>query len=329
MEIQELPDRELEGGSQVDFMGEPLLDYVQIVANIVRPFYDPECVGWDSSYSAIFGTRYVESQLSLEGRFERSRKLGCTYTLDYLREYEKIVSPLKISFKDKFLNNTNLQNTLVAYNLDVSKFWYLLLFVYDFVEDICTNSPYTEKSEFEKISSFVNSLYDSTEIVLKKNGRQSFCTDDEDSLIFIKNAMAHFISTYNDILSTSHSEEEMLERLQAIGMESAISDCGRRHSRIKISPMAITYKKWLFTKIFLDFLADKKADRNLVTDKTIKVSTDKLMLISRLIYIIGYDSKRYDMEYDENGNKNRMLSNLLRKYKDEGFLSLSGRIYMR
>ena len=161
-----------------------------------------------------------------------------------------------------------------------------------------------------------------------KNGRQSFCTDDEDSLIFIKNAMSHFISTYNDILSTSHSKEEMLERLQAIGMECAISDCGKRHSRIKISPMAITYKKWLFTKIFLDFLADKKADRNLVTDKRIKVSTDKLMLISRLIYIIGYDSKRYDMEYDENGNKNRMLSNLLRKYKDEGFPSLSGRIYI-
>ena len=45
------------------------------------------------------------------------------------------------SFKEKFLTNEDLQNTIEAFGLDVSKFWYLLLFVYDFIEDIGTNAP--------------------------------------------------------------------------------------------------------------------------------------------------------------------------------------------
>ena len=53
------------------------------------------------------------------------------------REYRK----LDDSFKEKFLTNEDLQNTIEAYKLDVSKFWYLLLFVYDFIEDIGTNAP--------------------------------------------------------------------------------------------------------------------------------------------------------------------------------------------
>lgn len=90
----------------------------------------------------------------------------------------------------------------------------------------------------------------------------------------------------------------------------------------------ISYKKWKFTEMFQFFLEDKKADKSKVLDKRAKVSTDKWMFISRLIYTVGYDGKRYNEEYDEDGNKNRMLSNLLRRYSKEEFPTVIGHYYM-
>ena len=72
--------------------------------------------------------------------------------------------------------------------------------------------------------------------------------------------------------------------------------------------------------MFLFFIGNRKATT--IPNKKVKVSKDKMILISRLIYTVGYDSKRYNEEYDSENNKNRMLSNLLRRYKNEKFPSV-------
>lgn len=72
------------------------------------------------------------------------------------------------SFKEKFLTNEDLQNTIEAYKLDVSKFWYLLLFIYDFIEDIGTNAPTLNKSVLEDFSYFHANLLEATNIILKR-----------------------------------------------------------------------------------------------------------------------------------------------------------------
>ena len=88
----------------------------------------------------------------------------------------------------------------------------------------------------------------------------------------------------------------------------------------------ISYKKWKFTDMFLFFIERRKAAT--IPNKKVKVSKDKMMLVSRLIYTVGYDGKRYNEEYDSEGNKNRMLSNLLRRYKNEKFPSVIANNYM-
>ena len=103
----------------------------------------------ESSAPAIFANRYAERNLSVEERYERSKEMKTFKgTLEEYkkREYRK----LDDSFKEKFLTNEDLQNTIKAYKLDVSKFWYLLLFVYDFIEDIGTNAPTLNKSVLEE-----------------------------------------------------------------------------------------------------------------------------------------------------------------------------------
>ena len=73
-------------------------------------------------------------------------------------------------------------------------------------------------------------------------------------------------------------------------------------------------------------MKDRKA--SVPKDSIYNVSKDKMMFISRLIYTVGYDTKRYNEEYDSEGNKNRMLSNLLRRYMKEEFPTVTGRHYM-
>ncbi len=116
-------------------------------------------------------------------------------------EYRK----LDDSFKEKFLTNEDLQNTIEAYKLDVSKFWYLLLFVYDFIEDIGTNAPALNKSVLEDFSYFYTNLSEATSITLKKGTiRKAMLLKERTQLESFKQPCSVFVNTYSDII---HSEQ--------------------------------------------------------------------------------------------------------------------------
>ena len=238
------------------------------------------------------------------------------------REYRK----LDDSFKEKFLTNEDLQNTIEAYKLDVSKFWYLLLFVYDFIEDIGTNAPALNKSVLEDFSYFHANLLEATSITLKKNNKKSYVVEREDTIRIIQAALQHFVNTYSDIIHSEQDRETMIKQLKDIGLEGFIrNDLSSKISFTDKFSLDISYKKWKFTDMFLFFIERRKATT--IPNKKVKVSKDKMMLVSRLIYTVGYDGKRYNEEYDSEGNKNRMLSNLLRRYKNEKFPSVIANNY--
>ena len=79
--------------------------------------------------------------------------------------------------------------------------------------------------------------------------------------------------------------------------------------------------------MFQYFLEDKVADRDFVKRSKVKISTDKLLLISRLAHIVGLQGEDYYEPYMENGNPNRTLSNLLSRYRNEPLPSMIGTIY--
>ena len=163
-QIEELPDLKVTWHESYKCLNEQLLEYVWEVANHFLPDYaetDTGMIPVESSAPAIFASRYAERNLSVEERYERSKEMKTFKgTLEEYkkREYRK----LDDSFKEKFLTNEDLQNTIEAYKLDVSKFWYLLLFVYDFIEDIGTNAPALNKSVLEDFSHFHATLLEAT-----------------------------------------------------------------------------------------------------------------------------------------------------------------------
>lgn len=323
MEIEELSDLGENIEEYYEYHGVPLLDYVCEVTDRFLPNLQQEHM-IESKAPAIFSNRYFESKLSIEERYQRHKEFYISNETmeDYRkRDYRK----LDDSFKEKFLNNEDLQNTIEAFGLDVSKFWYLLLFVYDYIEDISTNAPTLGKTVLEDINDFTTKLSEATSVTLKKDNRKSYATESENTINFINAASQYYIKAYNSIINEDIPKEDKLQRLKDIGLDSFIN--GYTSFDLKGGYLNISYKKWKFAEILLYFLEDRKA--TIKPNTKMKVSKDKMMLISRLIYTVGYDGKRYNEEYDEDGNKNRMLSNLLRRYSKEQFPTVIGHYYMR
>ena len=319
--IEELPDLKIGWYESYKCLDEPLLEYVWEVANHFLPDYEDV-----SSAPAIFANRYAEKNLSVEERYKRAKDMKTFKgTLEEYkkREYRKVDD----SFKEKFLSNEDLQNTIEAYKLDVSKFWYLLLFVYDFIEDIGTNAPIMGKSVLEDFATFLTNLCDASSITLKQGNKKSYYTEREDLINIIQIAVHHFSESYTKIINSNKDRETKIELLKEIGLKGFIDNSllSKMDFKEKFS-LDISHKKWKFTDMFLFFIGNRKATT--IPNKKVKVSKDKMILISRLIYTVGYDSKRYNEEYDSENNKNRMLSNLLRRYKNEKFPSVIANNYM-
>lgn len=335
MEIEELPDLKIGWDRAYEYQDVPLLDYVWEVANKFLPSVEDTDIGMmpaESIAPAIFSNRYFERNLTIEERYERAKEMGmCNMSFEkfYQRDSNANYRKLNDSFKEKFLTNEDLQNTIEAFGLDVSKFWYLLLFVYDFIEDICTETPALKKNTFDDINEFKESLLEATGIFLYKNGRKDYATENSETIKFAKTALQYYINLYNHIINGESTREEKLKQLEDIGWNDFIrNDLSTKISLEETSSLDKSYKKWKFAELFLYFLEDKKADRSKVSDKRIKVSIDKNMFISRLIYIVSYGSEVYNNATDKNGKPNRMLSLLLRKYGNEKFPSVIGRYYM-
>ena len=88
-----------------------------------------------------------------------------------------------------------------------------------------------------------------------------------------------------------------------------------------------SHRTRVFTAMFQYFLEDKVADRDFVKRSREKISTDKLLLISRLTHIVGLQGEDYYEQYMENGNQNRKLSNILSRYRNEPLPPMIGTIY--
>ena len=318
--IEELPDITLTIEDYYEYQDIELLDYVYEVAN----HFLPNDNGIASKAPAIFCERYHQRTLSIEERYERHKEFYISnISFDDYLESHLDDKPLKASFKELYLSKKELQETIKAFGLDVSKFWYLLLFVRDYIEDIANNTPIMGKSTLQDINDFADKLSEATSITLKKNNRKSYAIDREDTIQIVQSAIQYYIKSYNVIIESDSSKEEIVEKLNNMG-GSLIDNLHPTNFKDK-SYLDKSYKKWKFTEIFLHFMKNRKAT---VPKNTVyNVSKDKMLFISRLIYVVGYGTEKYYDPHDKECNPNRMLSNLLRRYMKEEFPPVIGLHY--
>lgn len=173
--------------SREDYYDEPLLEYVVDFANKVFPTYDREGF-YESNMPDLFGDRYVKG----------------------------IIKPIGF---DKYLDDKlEIQYTLDAFGLDSNKFWYLCLFLKDYVKGQTTNAIKTNPTHREELSNLLYELnkmnikikYDRIlsaekggELSFKVEGGKKVVITDKTTLIYINAAITIFMEKYNKILDKS------------------------------------------------------------------------------------------------------------------------------
>lgn len=264
--LQELPDYKANRSEYDKYLDEPLLDYVWKIADKFFPDYDGEdfCT---SRTPVIFANRYIASRLTDDEKYTRYLEIYPTATLDSAKEYYSSRTELDTSFKDKFLKSREVLNTIKAFNLDLDKFWYLLLFVNDLVKDCCIDAPGHGQSEVEKVNEMAEKILGSTEIIVKKKGEKDYKTQDEYTLSILKASVKFFIKTYNDIIENSKNREELNARLKELGIDRTINDGVPIKFEEKIT-LEKSHKTRLFAEFFQYFLKDLKADKKLMGIRT-------------------------------------------------------------
>ncbi len=292
----------------LDYCDIDLLEYVCEVADWLLPNYEhPEYPV--STAPAIFANRYFESKISDKAEsFERHKMFYCIQgTFEEYQQSNSYDRVLKSDFQEKYLTNKDLQNAIEAFGLDVSKFWYLLLFVHDYIEDIGSNAPKIGKTVKEDILDLTAKLSEATEITLKKDNRKSYNTDCEQTIDFVRTILQFCVD----------NEQQLLQLFSNSNSFTSFEFSGYY--------MDMSYRIWKFAEIFLHFMKDRKA-KNLPHNRG-WVSKDKMMFVSRLVYIVDYADKSYNEDYNNEGNPNRKLSNLLRRYRNQEFPIVMGHYY--
>lgn len=266
----------------------PLLEYVQQIANKIYPcffypFFDPATgqplgIMKTLSYGAdIFAKRYFDGEIDL-------------------------------SFKEKYETANAMLATIEGFGIDKDKFWYLILFLKDFVDGFAYGGELidTPIMEIEKIIQFLRNQEECEYIQIQTN-KNKHKTQNKKTIDALINCLTSGIEQIKQIKEYNQGGAAMKE------------DLTRRN---------IGLKQYFFTHYMLRFLQPYKppceAKETSNNKKSEEICYEKLILVSRIIYVINYTNKKDDLSFynvttEKKGKyiKSDKLKDCLRKYEKE------------
>lgn len=204
-------------------------------------------------------------------------------------------------FKKKYLNNIDLIASLVFRGIDIMGFWYVILFIWDYIETIdpnpCQNYN-TPRESFEKVLDLLNKITDDNfyelkpVFTLKVKNNTTVKMEAINTLNMLKGQIEHILKTNNCELDVR------LERLKRQPtLDDVFADDLSDLSVCKKQPKQ--YKIYLFREFLMGYLEQYESKEKkipieeIVQDYVVKdgdklVSVDKELIIARLLYVVGY-----------------------------------------
>ena len=260
--------------------GIELLEYMEEVAVLYVPDYD---IDHETGEQYIYGT----TALPLFIRRYNQNKLYGNFT------YEDYIA------------NEDIQNTLKGLGVDIDKFWFLLLFIFDYTCGTCLDGMKATGIGIEQLTKFAKAIADNHKeinqfgvsfkkpitISVKIEGKHQIVIDNA-------NAIGYLATTI--INNLKEIEEHPWMQSQQVSMNT--------HAEEKESVQI-----WLFYKMFNDFfnLSPYNKQFNVRQKKGSAISLSKTLLISRLIYFTKL-SKHSKFSDDED-----VLKGYIKQYKDK------------
>ena len=216
---------------------------------------------------------------------------------------------------EDFLIQNEIQDLLEYFNLDKDKFWFMLLFAYDFAISICFNGVSVADSAHEQLQKFINAILPHIKQFDPQYG-SSFDTKIEMSIRVkgVKGTIKIDSQTALHFLADSckkRIEEEKLEekpwmQYQEIQEES---------TSLKDSPTI-----FFFANMFLKWFNSQERVYS-KRRKGAKHSAKERILISRLIYFTHISTEEIWLTDDE------ILKSFLKQYKEADFWNRTSNIY--
>lgn len=268
---------------------DPLFSYIHKVSNHFWLFYDPDIQELTFSQAPYtFYRRYCNGAINV----------------DRVIKYE---------------TSTEVQDTLRAFGIDKDKFWYLCLLIKDYVDGNTIDTVIDNPTHREELHNLVSEI----EKLKPKRWGDLYLTDGYGELTIKTSKHPYIIKDGQTLALIKIAIEEFLKRNQE---QSFILDTAPVNYDNKTT-LAEGYRLYLFDKYLSWFLKDLKANKSLISTGTDnnRVSTDKKLLISRMLFILGItdDEDYYDefKEVKKEGKKRTIttkidkLKNTLKNYK--------------
>ncbi len=260
--------------------GIELLEYMEEVAVLYVPDYD---IDHETGEQYIYGT----TALPLFIRRYNQNKLYGNFT------YEDYIA------------NEDIQNTLKGLGVDIDKFWFLLLFIFDYTCGTCLDGMKATGIGIEQLTKFAKAIADNHKeinqfgVSFKKPITVSVKVEGKHQIVIDNtNAIGYLATTI--INNLKEIEEHPWMQSQQVSMTTNAEE----KESIQI---------WLFYKMFNDFfnLSLYNKQFNVRQKKGSTISLSKTLLISRLIYFTKLSTNKNFSE-DE-----FTLKGYIKQYKDK------------
>ncbi|NDV56852.1 hypothetical protein D0T85_01805 [Bacteroides sp. 519] len=225
----------------MDYLREPLLEYVIELCDNILP-----TVLLDENEEPYLSTSLAPKTFAIR--------------------YHKGLISTSSDFRLKYDNDEWIVNTLQKLNYDRNKFWYLLLFVKDYIYTMQYKSYKTGTSSLDELMllwNVVNENEENAEIKIYIDKKHQHTISRPTSIRFLRTAL------YNGMMKMQEEKEKISITTPLI-----------REYKQKVATPAIL---WLFKDTFYKFLPEKYPRGNAIGEKT-KI-LGKANFVARLLYI--------------------------------------------
>lgn len=286
-DIQELPEEERKSIHARVAKEDKLLEYIEQVGCKYCP-----SVEWDDEDNEYYTT-------------------GTTAPYWFKRRYNEGMLNANFKYKD-YIDNKDIQGTLQALNIDIEKFWYLLLFVSDYIVGCCLEGYKYGDTPREMIQNIIKAIDgninhdNSTGFHFTKKLTLTLSIEGKRSPIVVENPIALAYLSY----LCSLEPEEVRNSNKTLDSATIIAKTTDAEGDMAM----IT----LFTRMLRYFLIDvlPKSDTKVTAYTT--VSLNKMLLISRLVYLTKLSTNPKFTGYDKKEDKlcQNYLKDYIKGYKD-------------
>lgn len=220
---------------------------------------------------------------------------------------------LNSTFKyEGYIKNDDIQGTLSVLGLDSEKFWFLLLFIFDYSCGVCLEGVKWEEDPKEQINKLTNAIAENIKELNQFSNRPVFHNEASLTLtvkgkkkIIIDNPIALLY------LLKKCSLDDDLESLYIKNYHNGISLYDIK-SKDEPNEESKSVHIWFFAKLFLSFFKTNPQIKGR-QKKGDTVSCSKYLLISRLAYFTKLTTNK-DYKEDE-----EPLKGIIKQYKNHKF----------